>query len=153
MNPRTKDIFSSLFWLLSAICIAVESYDFGLGTWSFPGPGYFPFGAALVVGIISLVFLFKTLRKASSKEIPASFQKGRWQNVVLSLVAMAIYVFLLKKIGFVFCTFLLVFFFIRAVAQQRWFATFILSLSITLGAHLLFNVLLGAQLPRGILGF
>ncbi len=153
MNPRTKDIFSALFWVLFATYAAIKSYDFGLGAWSLPGPGSFPFGAALVVGIISLVFLFQTLQKGASKEVPTSFQKGRWQNVALSLAAMAVYVFLLKSVGFVFCTFLLVGFFVRIVARQRSFSTFILSLSITLGAHLLFNVLLGAQLPRGILGF
>ena len=119
MKNRTKDIFSLLFWLLFAIYVAIESYCFGLGKWSLPGPGYFPFGAALAVGIISLLLLFKALRKVPSIEIPASFPKGRWHNVALSLFAMAGYVFLLKSIGFVFCTFFLIGFFLRTVAQQR----------------------------------
>ncbi len=153
MDSRIKDIFSSLFWLLFAIYVAIESYSFDLGKWSMPGPGYFPFGAALVIGIISLLFLLKTLRKAPSKEIPTSIPKGRWRNVVLSLVAMVVYIFLLKSIGFVLCTFLLVIFFLRVVEPQRWFTTLIVSLSVSLGSHLLFNVLLDVQLPKGILGF
>jgi putative tricarboxylic transport membrane protein len=153
MNNRTKDIFSSLFWLLFSIYIAIESYRFDLGKWSIPGPGYFPFGAALLFGIISILFLFKTLRKPSS-EVRISFDsKVSWQNVALSLVVMVIYVFLLNKIGFVFCTLLLGVFFLRLVARQRWSTTLIIALSVTLGAHLLFNVLLDAQLPNGLLPF
>jgi hypothetical protein len=153
MNTRTKDIFSSLFGLLFAIYIAIESYRFGLGKWSMPGPGYFPFGAALFFGIISLLFLFKTLRKLPPEGRSSSVSKVGWQNVVLSLVAMVIYVFLLNWIGFAFCTFLLGFFFLRLVARQRWSTTLIIALSVTLGAHLLFNVLLDAQLPNGLLPF
>jgi len=125
MHAKTKDILSALFWLLFAVYIAIESYYFDLGKGSMPGPGYFPFSAALLIGIISLLFLLKTLRKKTSKEIPISLPKGRWQNVVLSLVTLIVYVFLLNWIGFVFCTFLLGVFFLRVVGQHRWFNTLI----------------------------
>ena len=102
MHAKTKDIFSAFFWLLFAIYIAIESYRFDLGKWSISGLGYFPFGAALLIGVISLLFLVKILRKTPSKEIPISLPKGRWKNVVLSLVALIAYFYLLNRIGFVF---------------------------------------------------
>jgi hypothetical protein len=153
MNTRGKDIFGALFWLLFAIYIVIKSYGIGLGKWSMPGPGYFPFGAALLFGIISLLFLIKTLRKAPSEEIPPSITKERWQKVVLTLIAIIVYVLFLSWIGFIICTFLLVVFFLRVVASQRWFTAIIAGLSVTLGAHLLFNLLLNAQLPSGIFTF
>src|SRR4030042_2983712 len=153
MNQKTKDIFSSLFWLLFSIYIAIESYWFDLGKWSIPGPGYFPFGAALLFGIISILFLFKTVRKPSSEVRIGFDSKVKWRNVALSLVGMVIYVFLLNKIGFVFCTLLFGVFFLRLVTQQRWSSTLVVTLSVTLGTHLLFNILLDAQLPKSILGF
>ena len=151
MNARAKDILSALFWFFFAAYVAIESCRMGLGKWSRPGPGYFPFGAALFFGIISILFLFKTLRKAPSERMPSSPSERRWRNVVLNLTAMVVYVFLLDKIGFIFCTFLFAGFFLRIVAQRRWLTTVIVALLITLGAHLLFNIGLNARLPKGIL--
>lgn len=102
MKTKTKDIFSALFWLLFAIYVAIESYRFDLGKWSMPGPGYFPFNAALVIGILSFFFLIKTVRKTFPKEIPISLPKDHRKNIVLSLVALIVYVYLLNRIGFVF---------------------------------------------------
>ncbi len=153
MNQKTKDIFSSLFGLFFSIYIAIESYRFDLGRWSIPGPGYFPFVAGLLFGIISILFLFKTLRKPSS-EVKIGFDsKVRWTNIALTLGGMVIYVFLLGKVGFFLCTLLLGVFFLRLVTQQRWSTTLIVTLSVTLGTYLLFNILLDAQLPKSILGF
>ena len=153
MTPRTKDILSAFFWLFFAAYVAIESCRMGLGKWSRPGPGYFPLGAALLFGLISILLLSKSLRKASVEKVPTAPSEGRWRDVVLNLMAMVVYVFLLDKIGFILCTFLLATFFLRVIAQQRWFAILISALSITIGAHLLFNVLLNAKLPSGILPF
>ena len=151
MTPRTKEILSAFFWLFFAAYVAIESCRMGLGKWSRPGPGYFPLGAALLFGLISILLLSKSLRKASVEKVPTAPSEGRWRDVVLNLMAMVLYVFLLDKIGFALCTFLLAGFFLRVTAHRRWLTTLAVALSITLGAHLLFNVLLNAQLPKGIL--
>lgn len=148
-----REIFTSLFWLLFAIYIAIESYRLGLGTWGMPGPGYFPFGAALFIGIISLSTLVRTLRKGPSEYVSVSFPERQWRAVVLSLVSMVGYFLLLNRLGFVLCTLLFAVFFLRVIMLKRWFYTLAAALSIALAAHLLFNVLLNAQLPRGIFAF
>lgn len=154
MNTRNmKDLFGVLFWLFFAIYVCLESYRFGLGTWNKPGPGYFPFGAALLIGSISVVILLRTLLKAPAEKIPMVASKGYRWNAVLNLVAMIAYIFLLKTIGFVLCTFLLAIFFLQVVMPTRWGTTLIIAFSVSLGFHVVFNMLLGAQLPGGFLGF
>ena len=150
---RGLDIFSGLFLLLFAIFIAVESYRLGLGEWNNPGAGYFAFGAALVLGIMSLSVFVKGLRKRPEKEISISdSERLQWQNVVSVLTGMIVYTFIFDKIGFILSTFLLIVFFLRVVAPQRWFVTILTAFFCAVGSYLLFNVLLGAELPKGVLG-
>jgi putative tricarboxylic transport membrane protein len=153
MDPKTKDIISSILWLLLSVYIATESYKFGLGKWYMPGPGYFPFSAGLFLGLISLFVLVKTLINIPPKEIPIPVMKGHWLPVFLSILSMVLYVLFLNKAGFIFCTFFLAVFFVRVIAKQRLYSTLIIAVCCTLGSYLLFNVLLDAQLPMGFLGF
>ena len=151
---RGLDIFSGLFLLLFAIFIAVESYRLGLGEWNNPGAGTFAFGAALLLGIMSLSVFVKGLRKRSEKEISISdSERLQWQNVVSVLTGMIVYTFIFDKIGFILTTFLLMGFLLRVVTPQHWFVTILIAFFCAVGSYLLFNVLLGAELPKGILGF
>ena len=153
-NIRRLDIYSGLFLLLFAIFIALESYRLGLGNWNNPGAGYFAFGAALVLGIISLSVFAKGLRKTSGKKISISdSERLLWQNVVFVLAGMIVYTFIFDKIGFISSTFLLIVFFLQIVAPQRWLVTILTAFFCAVGSYLLFNVFLSAELPKGVLGF
>lgn len=149
---RHLDLYSSLFWLAFSIYIAVESYGLGLGKWDDPGPGYFPFGAALLFGCMALsVFL----RSLSINPVPKTDigQKYRWQNVILVLIAMVFYTLLLNPVGFVLCTFLIVVFFVKVVALKDWRSSMMMAMCMSMGSYLLFSVFLKAPLPRGFFLF
>ena len=151
-----RDIYSTFFWLLFGIYFTVESYKFGLGEWSKPGPGYFPFGAGALFTIISLSVLVKTLRKAPSGEgsesVPSS-ERFYWKNIVLIVIGMLAYALLLKRFGFALCTLGLAVFFFRAIAGKGWLRSIITALVVAVVFQVFFNLLLNAQLPNGILGF
>jgi hypothetical protein len=154
ITTMKKDVLSSLFLLLFGIFFTVESFRFGLGEWGRPGPGYFPFGAGLLFGIISLSVLVRTLQKTSSSETPNELSdRFYWQNIVLVVVGLLAYALLLRKIGFALCTFGLVVFCIRLVARQGWLNSIMTGLVVALLFHVFFNVLLNAQLPNGLLRF
>ena len=149
-----KDIASSLFWLLFAIYFTAQSYSLGLGHWGMPGPGYFPFGAGLLFGVISLCVAVSSIRKSSAGEHPKeTSERLQWENVALILASMLVYIIIFKRAGFVIATFLLVFFFIRIIARQRWFRSILVAVSITVAFHIFFNILLNTQLPMGLLRF
>ena len=149
-----KDILSGLFWLLFAIYFSAQAYGYGLGQWGMPGPGYFPFGAGLIFGMVSLWVLLSAIRKSTAGGPPTeTSERLQWENIALILLGMLAYIFVLRKVGFLISTFLLVFFFIRIIARQRWFRSVVVALSITVAFHFFFDVLLNAQLPMGLLKF
>lgn len=155
MEVTRKDFFSTLFWLIFAICIAIESRRLGLGKWSTPGPGYFPFGAGILLGLISLSILIKSLLKPPLKKMPTVVtqleERLNWQSVMLTLTGMLFYVFLFYRLGFILCTFLLIAFFVWVIGRRNWFVSFIAALFTTAASYLLFEILLDAQLPKGVL--
>jgi putative tricarboxylic transport membrane protein len=149
---RHLDVYSSVFWLVFSIYIAVESYRLGLGKWDDPGPGYFPFGAALLFGCMAFVVFVRSLNIGPVSKTDTG-QRYRWQNVILVLIAMVLYTLLLNSIGFVLCTFLIVVFFVKVVALRRWTSSIMMALYMSIGAYLLFSFFLKAPLPKGFFLF
>jgi putative tricarboxylic transport membrane protein len=155
-----KDFISGLFFLFFAVYFAIESFGYDLGTWRMPGPGFFPFGAAVLFGMISLYVIVKALRTAPSEENPtpvdgdpASPDRIKGWIIVQIMAGMLAYTLLLNPLGFVPCTFFLVLFFIRFVAGQRWIPSLVIALSVAVASQIVFNVFLNAQIPSGILTF
>jgi hypothetical protein len=149
-----KDILSALFWTVFGAYFSVESYRFGLGEWSRPGPGYFPFGAGVLFSAISLSELVKSLRKSgSSVRTDRSSEQFRWQNIVLIIAGMLAYALLLKSLGFAVCTFGLTILFFRMIARKVWLGSMATALVVAVIFEAFFNGLLNAQLPRGVLQF
>jgi len=149
---RHLDVYSSVFWLVFSIYIAVESYRLGLGKWDDPGPGYFPFGAALLFACMAFVVFVRSLSIGPVSKTDAG-QRYRWQNVILVLIAMVLYTLLLNSIGFVLCTFLIVVFFVKVVALRRWTSSIMMALCMSIGSYLLFSFFLKAPLPKGFFLF
>ena len=151
---KSADSVSGLFLLLFAIFIAVESYSLGLGEWKNPGAGYFSFAGALILGMMSLKVFVAALRKGSEQEKSALVFDGlRRRNVGFVIGGMVIYGLVFEKLGFILSTFLLIVFFLRVIAPQRWRVILLTAFLCATGSYLLFHVLLGAELPKGLLGF
>ena len=151
---QKSDIFSTLFLLLFSVYIAVVSSKLGLGTLGKPGPGFFPFCGAMLVGISAVVILIGALSKMTHREeVIAQREKARWWNVACVLGVIVVFALLLNTLGFVLCTFLMFIFLLRVVMSQRWSKTIVVALCTTVGSYILFEVLLNAQLPQGILAF
>ena len=49
------DKATSIFWLFIAVIVSVASFRLGLGKLSTPGSGFMPFGAAVLLGMLSIV--------------------------------------------------------------------------------------------------
>jgi putative tricarboxylic transport membrane protein len=148
---------NTLFLLFFAIFIAIESYRLGLGEWRNPGPGFFAFGGAAILGLTSLSAFLREVRKMFRKNISdlaSAPEPVQWSKVVLFVIAaMMVYAAIFEKIGFVPTSFLLIAFLLRVVGRQRWVVTILTALFCSFAAYVLFHMLLGCDLPRGILGF
>ncbi len=139
----------AIFWLLFSFYVAYASYRLGLGTGGKPGAGFFPFGAALAIGAIALLRLIGVNRDVV--ETMKATSTSEWRKIIHVVSGMLAYALLLDTLGFAISTFLLLAFYLKYVAAQAWRLSVSFAVIAALGAHLFFDVLLHAQLPRGLL--
>ncbi len=151
---RNTDRSSSLFWLIVGIGIAISSLKYGFGNLHEPGPGFITFFAGAILIILSLALFLSSLRdqkdRSGFQSLWAGLDPGKVLYVIVLLVA---YTFLVKPLGFLISTFLLLFLLFRVKGTYRLKTVLLMSLLVTAGSYIVFEIWLKAQLPKGVLGF
>jgi putative tricarboxylic transport membrane protein len=148
-----REIIICSFWLLLSFYLSVESYRLGLSTANRPGPGFFPFIATLGIGPIAAFRLINNIRKRPPDDHSEPGMANEARLVLYVVAGMIAYALLLDSVGFLFCTFLLVAFYLRVIAARGWLVTLSFAAAVALAAHVFFDVLLKADLPRGLLSW
>jgi len=149
----SKEEGSSLVWLGLAIIICIGSLRLSLGSFQNPGPGFFPFIAGSVLGVLAVVVYFQARRTASSaKETKGSLwtNPGGVKKVVLTTIALLVYAVSMNYLGFLISTFIFFIFLMRTIEPQRWGLVILESLLASGISYVIFEIWLQAQLPRGI---
>ena len=151
---RNTDQSSSLFWLVVAIGIVLLSLKYGVGTLHEPGPGFITFSAGAILMVLSLALFVSNFRdqaeRSNLRSLWAGLETGKVLYVLLLLVG---YVFILKPVGFLISTFLLLFLLFRVKESYRLKMVLVMSFLVTAGSYLVFEIWLKAQLPKGVFGF
>ena len=143
------DRISSIFWLVFAVIVSVESRRLGLGTLHRPGPGFLFFWAGIFLAIMSLIVLAKAW---TTKEPGQSIFGGKnILKVGCVMVSVFLYGLFMEKVGFIPMTLLLFLFLLGVMEKKGWVFSILVSLVVTAAAYTLFEVLLKSQLPKGIL--
>jgi hypothetical protein len=150
---RRVALCCNLFWLLFSLLTCIESYRLKLGVATKPGPGFFPFGAGLIMLFLSLIALFQWINKKDGSEITVQKKPVRWWNIVIILAAVPAYALSLEKIGLLINTFLFITLLLKVVEPQTWKTSILGGVITAMATDLVFNVLFKAQIPSGILGF
>jgi len=151
---RNTDRSSGLFWLAVGIVIAISSLKYGLGTLHEPGPGFITFFAGSILALLSLSLFFSSLRDQKDQGGFQSLWVGLEPLKVLYVIVLLVaYTFSVKPIGFLISTFLLLFLLFRVKGTYRLKTILLMSLLVTVGSYIVFEIWLKAQLPKGILGF
>jgi hypothetical protein len=150
---RLVALYCNVFWVLFSLLTCIESYRLKLGDVTKPGPGFFPFGAGLIMLFLSLIALFQWMGKKESSENTIQKKPVRWWNIVIILAAIPAYTLSLEKVGFFINTFLFISLLLKVVEPQTWKTSILGGVITAIAANLVFNVLFKAQIPSGILGF
>ena len=152
---ENRDRISSLVGLVLSVSICIESFrlPIGIGTWRYPGPGFFPFGAGIIMGCLCLGLYLKAARTRLGKGEESWYVEARWKKLILILAILLSYALILDRLGYVISTFLMLFFLFRFVEVQRWPITIAGSLIVSLASYGVFDKWLKMQLPKGIWGF
>jgi putative tricarboxylic transport membrane protein len=139
-----------LFFIAFSCVICVESYKLGLGTYSSPMAGFFPFLVGILLGGLATIALFSAIFMPGSSDkyeiiIPVK------RILPLSLAVLA-YALLLDKLGFVISTFILVAFLLRVLEGKSWWITISVAIAVSFFTQFFFKGFLRVQLPQGFLG-
>jgi putative tricarboxylic transport membrane protein len=144
----SRDLTSALFWLAFAIFFSIESLtQLKLGTLHQPGPGFFPFWAGVVLGLLSLILLLNSLR--NQERLSLSGLKS-WKLLLVAGALLA-YLLLLETLGFVTITFLFLFLLLR-LEYKGWVFSAVSALLGALASYAIFQLWLKTQLPTGPFG-
>ena len=145
------DRISSIFWLVFAVIVSIESRRLGMGTLHRPGPGFLFFWAGIFLAIMSLIVLVKAW---TTKEAGRSILGGKNIFKICCVIAsLFLYGLVMERLGFIPVTLLLFLFLLGVMERKSWVFTILVSVAVTAAAYVIFEVLLQSQLPRGMLAF
>jgi len=139
-----------LFWVFLSIFFCIESWRLGLGSFKVPGPGFFPFLASLVIGLLAVILFWRERKSKLVEKAVLLFKGKKIGNVIFILGFLFAYPLLLDELGFFLCTLFFVGFSIKMFKQQKLKVVLGISISVTIVAYLLFNVWLTIPLPKGV---
>lgn len=150
-----REIIGIAVWLLIAAFVMISSWNMGLGEYENPGPGFFPFWSALLVGALSLLMMGKIYlqKETVAIEEKADLWKNlNWGKNTVIIVALFAYCLVLPKLGYLISTMALMMVVFYVGRMKPW-AVIAGSLLAVLLSYCLFFYGLKTQLPRGIWGF
>jgi hypothetical protein len=145
------DIQSGIFLLLISVFASVESLRMGIGKLTFPGPGFLPFLAGVVLGCLSILLIITTYYKRSFLPARDWYKEVLWQRWSIAIISIVLWALLLEYLGFIICTIILIAVLIISVEAQRWKLAFIVTIVGTVVLYLFFQIILKTQLPMGFL--
>jgi putative tricarboxylic transport membrane protein len=147
-NPNTK---ISIFFLASGLFILTYTIlKVPFGTIYEPNAGFFPMIVGFCMVALALVLLFQSLKE--ERVNPPRFGTF-WKKVVITAIMIFLYAFFLERAGFLICSFLFVFIYLKWVEVTTWTGTILFTIPAAFGSYYTFVKLLEVQLPRGILPF
>jgi hypothetical protein len=130
--------------------------NLGVGSFSEPGPGLFPFVFAIFLGGASSIYLAVfCLMQGGNSSAQIKSEEILWRRPGLVVLCLVIYSLFMVWIGYLVATFILLVILFNATpgAKREWKYTPVGALATVLLSYFVFSKLLQIPLPRGILGF
>jgi putative tricarboxylic transport membrane protein len=148
------DQLTSILGLIIGALILIHSLSYDLGSYSFPGPGLFPFLHGTVIIILCLVGLVDaSLERLNGVLWTAVFKGKLWWRPCLSIAFLLFFASALEYLGFIITTTIFIALILKVLERRRWSIALMVALACSLASWALFKIGLMAQLPSGIWGF
>lgn len=147
------DKATSIFWLLFSILVAAASFRLGLGNLNTPGSGFMTFGAAILLGLLSITAFLQASVREKSEETWPLFRGLHWPRVVLVFIVLIAYSKLMPLGGYNMTTFCLLASLFWIAGQNKVWKVILYALITTVLSFYVFSRLLNLQFPIGPLGF
>ncbi len=144
---NTGDVVGSFILFCLGIGAVIGAIRLQVGSPTEPQPGFFPFLGGISLIVLSSIIFLKG-RTAQSQKKVAFGDVGR---PALLLVVMIVLVGVLDSLGYVIGTFIASGLILRILNVKSWRVLLLTSLCLSIGTYILFDKLLGIELPVGIL--
>lgn len=144
---NTGDVVGSFFLFFLGIGAVIGAIRLHVGSPTEPQPGFFPFLGGISLIVLSSIILLKGRTGQSQKKVVF----GEIGRPALLLVVMIGLVAVLDRVGYVIGTFLASGLILRILNVKSWRVLILTSLCLSIGTYVLFDKLLGIELPVGIL--
>lgn len=147
---RKYDLISTSFWFVIGLSIALYAPQFDLGTASMPGTGLMPCLAGIVMCFFAAISFVQALGSPSGNT-ERIWHDVAYPKILAVLIVLIAYAAFFEWIGFIVCTFVMMYVLMNFVGSMKWFPSLFGALVSALVAYFVFEIWLQAQLPKGIL--
>jgi len=119
-----------------------------------PGAGFLPFWLGALLALLSILLIVSAFWRPVVPAKKPLFPSG---STLLSLGAviagLTVYILTLEMLGFLVGTGLLTAYLLGFVEREKWYTTILVAVLNSAGLYLVFQVLLGVNLPANRFGF
>ena len=149
---KRYDLINSSLCLGFGLLIVLYAPEFDLGSLRAPGSGFMPFLSGLLICGFSAMTLLQAFVDRSTK-VEKVWAGVKLHKLIFVILMLLLYGVLIKTLGFIICSLMLMLITVRFVGSQTWRGALLVSVISSVGSYLLFEVWLSVPLPRGILEF
>jgi hypothetical protein len=140
-----RDFWSGLMFVTVGVGFAWGALNYSFGSSARPGPGYFPFGLGILLAVLGAFTLFEALTIETEDGEPVG--SIGWRPLLVILGSIAVFGFLLPRIGMAITLPLLVIVSSLASDEFTWRATIINAVVLTVFSWAIFIKGLGLTIP------
>jgi putative tricarboxylic transport membrane protein len=131
------------------VITAWSAVHLSMGRFKHPGPGFLPFGLAIVLIILSLIMIFS---KREKEVASTPFWPHRtWLRPLLGVAILIFFALVVERVGFLITTFIFLVIWMGVIERVRWLTIISISIGTTAALYLIFALFLDVPLPSGFL--
>jgi len=152
---KKYELAPAVFWGLLSIFVVLNAYKLGLGNFKNAGPGLMPFLLGICLFLVSMLLIGKFFFGVKEENgTPKGISPMKMDLKKVSLVSLSLfaYALLLKTIGFLSLTSLLLLFLFRIAGSRKWRVVVFASVITMVITYFVFTSL-GLRFPKGIFGY
>ena len=119
-----------------------------------PGAGFLPFWCGALLAVLSILLIIDAFRRPAAAVTKPVFPAGRVLLVLAAVVAgLTAYMLTLEFLGFLVATGLLTAYLLGFVQKVKWTQAVVVAVLNSAALYVVFQVLLGVNLPANRFGF
>lgn len=146
----SRDRLVGLCCMVIGLLISIGSIRLGIGNFSAPQAGMFPFLVGLVIILLAIIISISSKAGKTGKETP--ILGARKKALFLVFGSLIFFTLVFEWLGFTVTVLLWMVIILKVIEPQKWKTTLIISVFSTLFIYLIFILWLKIEFPKGIFG-